>query len=60
MLTLVCCLVTLFLREMAIKFNDYFEFPREFDMAPYTASVLSEVDSKPCPLNVITTATYCN
>lgn len=30
---------------MAIKFNDYFEFPREFDMAPYTAAVLSEVDS---------------
>ena len=29
---------------MAIKFNDYFEFPREFDMAPYTAAVLSEVD----------------
>lgn len=32
---------------MAIKFNDYFEFPREFDMAPYTAAVLSEVDGKP-------------
>jgi len=29
---------------MAIKFNDYFEFPREFDMAPYTAAALSEVD----------------
>lgn len=29
---------------MAIKFNDYFEFPREFDMAPYTAASLSEID----------------
>lgn len=29
---------------MAIKFNDYFEFPREFDMSPYTAAALSEVD----------------
>lgn len=28
---------SLICREMAIKFNDYFEFPREFDMAPYTA-----------------------
>ena len=36
-------------REMAIKFNDYFEFPREFDMAPYTAAVRSEDDGKPHP-----------
>ncbi len=33
-------------REMAIKFNDYFEFPREFDMAPYTAATLAEVEGK--------------
>ena len=33
---------------MAIKFNDYFEFPREFDMAPYTAAALSEVDRVTC------------
>ncbi len=38
MLCGLCC------REMAIKFNDYFEFPREFDMAPYTAATLAEVE----------------
>ena len=27
---------------MAIKFNDYFEFPRELDMSPYTAATLAE------------------
>ena len=31
---------------MAIKFNDYFEFPREFDMAPYTAATLAKVEGK--------------
>lgn len=31
-------------REMAVKFNDYFEFPREFDMAPYTAATLAELE----------------
>uniref|UniRef100_A0A8C4X981 USP domain-containing protein n=1 Tax=Erpetoichthys calabaricus TaxID=27687 RepID=A0A8C4X981_ERPCA len=25
-------------RECAIKFNDYFEFPRELDMEPYTVA----------------------
>ena len=25
-----------FEREVAVKFNDYFEFPRELDMEPYT------------------------
>lgn len=29
---------------MSVKFNDYFEFPREFDMAPYTASRLAEIE----------------
>ena len=29
---------------MAVKFNDYFEFPREFDMAPYTASTLAKLE----------------
>ena len=29
---------------MAVKFNDYFEFPREFDMAPYTAATLAELE----------------
>ena len=31
-------------REMAVKFNDYFEFPREFDMASYTASTLAKLE----------------
>ena len=35
-------------REMAVKFNDYFEFPREFDMAPYTAATLAGNEGKPC------------
>lgn len=33
-------------REMAVKFNDYFEFPREFDMAPYTAAHLAKVEGR--------------
>ncbi|KAL5475916.1 hypothetical protein EMCRGX_G025794 [Ephydatia muelleri] len=33
-------------REMSVKFNDYFEFPREFDMAPYTASRLAEIEGE--------------
>ena len=41
---LLCMLCGLYYREMAIKFNDYFEFPREFDMAPYTAATLAEVE----------------
>lgn len=28
-------------RVCAIKFNDYFEFPRNFDMEPYTGKILS-------------------
>lgn len=33
-------------REMAIKFNDYFEFPQEFDLAPYTAVTLAEAEGE--------------
>lgn len=44
--TLMPHCVFFFDREMAIKFNDYFEFPREFDMAPYTAATLAEVEGK--------------
>ncbi|VDP86369.1 unnamed protein product [Echinostoma caproni] len=29
-------------RDMAIKFNDYFEFPRELDMYPYTVQGLGQ------------------
>jgi len=31
-------------RECAVKFNDYFEFPREVDMSPYTAATLAKVE----------------
>ena len=31
-------------REQPIKFNDYFEFPREIDMEPYTAAGLAKID----------------
>ena len=31
-------------REMAVKFNDYFEFPREFDIFPYTAVGLAKME----------------
>ena len=31
-------------RECAVKFNDYFEFPREVDMSPYTAATLAKLE----------------
>lgn len=31
-------------RECAIKFNDYFEFPRELDMEPYTVQGLAKIE----------------
>ncbi|KAK7089931.1 ubiquitin carboxyl-terminal hydrolase 9X-like isoform X2 [Littorina saxatilis] len=33
-------------RECAIKFNDYFEFPREFDMEPYTVQGLAKIEGE--------------
>ncbi|KAG1670256.1 putative ubiquitin carboxyl-terminal hydrolase FAF-X [Nymphon striatum] len=33
-------------RECAIKFNDYFEFPRDLDMKPYTASGVAEIEGE--------------
>ncbi|CAH0386901.1 unnamed protein product [Bemisia tabaci] len=33
-------------RVCAIKFNDYFEFPRNFDMEPYTVSGLAKVEGE--------------
>jgi len=33
-------------RECAVKFNDYFEFPREFDMEPYTVQGLAKVEGE--------------
>ena len=29
---------------MAVKFNDYFEFPKEFDLLPYTAAGLAQIE----------------
>ena len=37
-------LYDVFSRECAIKFNDYFEFPREVDMEPYTAQGLAKIE----------------
>ncbi|XP_036281525.1 probable ubiquitin carboxyl-terminal hydrolase FAF-X isoform X4 [Pipistrellus kuhlii] len=31
-------------RECAVKFNDYFEFPRELDMEPYTVPGVSKLE----------------
>ncbi|XP_068125954.1 ubiquitin carboxyl-terminal hydrolase 9X isoform X1 [Hyperolius riggenbachi] len=31
-------------RECAIKFNDYFEFPRELDMGPYTVAGVAKLE----------------
>ncbi|XP_030838236.1 probable ubiquitin carboxyl-terminal hydrolase FAF-X isoform X3 [Strongylocentrotus purpuratus] len=33
-------------RECAIKFNDYFEFPKEFDMDPYTVEGLAKIEGE--------------
>ena len=33
-------------RECAIKFNDYFEFPRELDMDPYTVQGLAKIEGE--------------
>ncbi|CAG9771327.1 unnamed protein product [Ceutorhynchus assimilis] len=35
-----------FERVCAIKFNDYFEFPRELDMEPYTVSGLVKIEGE--------------
>ncbi|KAF4080000.1 hypothetical protein AMELA_G00165480 [Ameiurus melas] len=32
-------------RECAIKFNDYFEFPRELDMEPYTVAGVAKLEN---------------
>ena len=41
---------------MAVKFNDYFEFPREFDISPYTAAGLAKLEGN--PLQVMYMHTY--
>uniref|UniRef100_A0A1X7THH0 Ubiquitin carboxyl-terminal hydrolase n=1 Tax=Amphimedon queenslandica TaxID=400682 RepID=A0A1X7THH0_AMPQE len=44
-------------REMAIKFNDYFEFPKEFDLSPYTAAGLAEIEGERIPFTTTNTDT---
>jgi len=34
----ICC------SECAVKFNDYFEFPRQLDMMPYTVQGLAKLE----------------
>ena len=41
--SLVDCTVFL-CRECAVKFNDYFEFPRQLDMVPYTVQGLAKLE----------------
>ncbi|XP_073726699.1 ubiquitin carboxyl-terminal hydrolase 9X-like isoform X2 [Misgurnus anguillicaudatus] len=36
-------------RECAIKFNDYFEFPRELDMEPYTVAGVAKLEDDEVP-----------
>ena len=31
-------------RECVVKYNSYFEFPRELDMSPYTAAALAKLE----------------
>jgi len=33
-------------RECPIKFNDYFEFPRQIDMEPYTVYGLAKMEGR--------------
>ena len=36
-------------RDCPIKFNDYFEFPREIDMEPYTVYGLAKIEGNGYP-----------
>ena len=33
-------------RDCAVKFNDYFEFPREFDLEPFTVEGLAKIEGE--------------
>jgi len=35
-----------FFRDCAVKFNDYFEFPREFDLEPFTVDGLAKIEGE--------------
>lgn len=34
------------IRDCAVKFNDYFEFPREFDLEPFTVDGLAKIEGE--------------
>ena len=38
--------ILLSFRECAVKFNDYFEFPRDIDMEPFTELGLAKLQGK--------------
>ena len=41
----ICSVSHIFVcRECAVKYNNYFEFPRELDMSPYTAATLAKLE----------------
>ena len=40
------------IRECAVKFNDYFEFPRDIDMEPFTELGLAKLQGE-VPLDVM-------
>ena len=51
MMSKICCIAQLLvhfcpIREMTVNFNDYFEFPLEFDAAQYTATTISTLEWK--------------
>ena len=35
-----------FYRDCAVKFNDYFEFPRQFDLEPFTVEGLAKLEGE--------------
>lgn len=45
-------LLLLLLRECAVKFNDYFEFPRDIDMEPFTELGLAKLQGTSCKLSL--------
>lgn len=47
-------------RVCAIKFNDYFEFPRDLDMEPYTVSGLAKVEGEVIDCDSVANETCTN
>ena len=44
-------------RDCAVKFNDYFEFPREFDLEPFTVDGLAKIEGEVIEDDVSTEST---